>query len=125
MSETTDANENDRSLDVNVLLREYDTLRAEILARVKSRFDMLIFTAPAATFIASQGQLSRNWRFAVVVGAAAFLLSLWFYFGSAINQCSVRIAEVEGMINELVGSPLLQWESRQRNATTHTGRDAG
>jgi hypothetical protein len=44
------ANDPSRDAKSSILLKEWDTLRAEILARMESRYQLLTFTVLAATF---------------------------------------------------------------------------
>lgn len=55
------ATDQPQRLAVEVLLREYVTLRAEILARVRSRFELLGFLALVAT-IAGIRNVSLGFR---------------------------------------------------------------
>lgn len=99
-------------LAVEVLLREYDTLRTEILARVRTRFELLGFLAVIATF-AGSSNVSTPARALVVVAAVAVALVVWAWFASGIKRCAGRILEIESRVNALMGSELLAWETRQ------------
>jgi threonine/homoserine/homoserine lactone efflux protein len=97
-------------MKVTVLLKEYDTLRQEIVGRISNRFGLVSFGSALVVFLVTQqpppGRL-------VVVGLwVVFLLVLWWRAGVLIRRCSKRIAEIERKVNSLVGEDLLVWETR-------------
>lgn len=97
-------------LKVEVLLREYDTLRTEILARVRTRFELLGFLAIITAFAGSR---DSSTTVAVTVAAVALLIAIvvWIWFARGIKRCAVRILEIETKVNELLDDDLLRWES--------------
>jgi hypothetical protein len=99
-------------LAIDILLREYDTLRMEILARVRTRFELLGFLAIIATIAATQ-DASRSFRVLVGVAGIAIALTVWGWFASGIKRCAKRIFTIEAKVNELMGAELLAWETSQ------------
>lgn len=112
------AQEADTARHLDVLLHEYDTLRAEILARTSSRFQLLGLAAVAATLVTAKwgsGNLPGWDIFWIVVGivggTAVVAAVIWLVFGFYINRCAARIIQIEEEINNKLGDPVLIWES--------------
>lgn len=105
-------------LELGALYKEYDTLRAEVLVRIRARFEILGLFVAGAAVLASLGEAWLLLPFGVG------LIGLWLYLGFAVSRCSVRLAEIEGRVNSLVtgGSepstvpPPMQWETRLRDS---------
>jgi len=97
-------------MKVTVLLKEYDTLRQEIVGRISNRFGLVSFGSALVVFLVTQ-QPPRG-RLVVVGLWVVFLLVLWWRAGVLIRRCSKRIAEIERKVNSLVGEDLLVWETR-------------
>ncbi|MDQ1446094.1 MAG: hypothetical protein QOI20_2558 [Acidimicrobiaceae bacterium] len=95
-------------LQVNVLLKEYDALRTEVLARIRSRLELL--TVALAGF----GLLlhAKHVRPGLVAALALGVVALHTYFGWAIAKINRRLTAVERDVNARMGEDLLQWESR-------------
>ncbi len=102
----------DTKTKVDVLLREYDTLRQEIVSRTNNRFAMAGLLVAVAAFVISQPELvaSERWGIAIV----AFFVSIggWWTIGFLIRCCAARLMEIEQRVNALVGDELLVWETR-------------
>jgi hypothetical protein len=101
-----------RDAKSSILLKEWETLRTEILARMQSQFQLLTFTVVAATFIYSQQRLGNFWRLAGIVIVLMVVWIAWAGFRRAINRCAERIREIEVAVNTLFDDNLLQWEYR-------------
>jgi hypothetical protein len=100
-------NEKDK---VQILLKEYDSLRAEILQRIGHRFAFLgLFGAVGAYAFFAAKNLSAH-QTAVLTISAIALFGVWWRLGNLIARCSKRLAEIEKAINSLAGEPLLRWE---------------
>lgn len=113
MSAETPRPPRDLRLAVEVLLREYDTLRTEILARVRNRFELLGFLAVVATVVASS-DIDSNARVWVAGLAAATALTVWAWFAGGIKRCAKRILVIEERVNSLMeDDSLLAWETMQ------------
>jgi hypothetical protein len=109
----------DRDLKVQVLSLEYETLRADMLMRTSSRYQFLGFVTAAAAILATgAGHLSLGpgvWFLAILAGGI-FLLGLasFWYQGTYVARMSMKVAEIENRINDLVPvepGKLLGWES--------------
>ncbi|HZQ28048.1 MAG TPA: hypothetical protein VFA94_10160 [Acidimicrobiales bacterium] len=98
----------DQQLRVTVLMKEYDTLRAEILARIRSRFELLAVSF-AALAVLVKVQSASAWLIIGLVGGVAVLHT---YFGWSIARISDRVAAIEDEVNGRLADELLRWESR-------------
>ena len=103
---------------VQILLKEYDSLRAEILQRIGHRFSFLGLTGAVggyAFFVAKN--LSTYQTVVLMIGTIA-LLGVWWQLGNLIARCSHRIAEIEKTVNSFAGEPLLTWEHQKLGSGT-------
>lgn len=99
----------DQKAKVEVLLHEYDTLRAEILSRTQSRFSVCGFTGASLAFVITQNQIGA-WRWFLAVVAVLAIVAIWVNFGFLIRRCANRLVQVEDKVNQLAGEELLGWE---------------
>ena len=102
----------DERFRVEVLLREYDTLRTEILQRVRTRFELLAFLGVVAGLVAEGDSTARlSWLAPIALSLAA---GVWLWLRQGILRCAGRIAAIETEVNERVGGgTLLVWETSQ------------
>ena len=100
----------DKSLAVEVLLREYGTLRDEILSRVRARFELLGFIVAISAFLGSK-DVGIPWRIVFVAVGAVLALAVWTWLANNIKACATRIREIEAKVNLLMGDSLLEWET--------------
>ena len=102
-------------LAIDILLREYDTLRAEALARIRARFEVVGFIVVSAAFVGSREAVSGSWRLGV--GLLALVISgvSWGSFGLALRRLARRLRTIEKKVNKLAGQTLLDWESNPKN----------
>ena len=110
--------------ELAALYKEYDTIRSEVLVRVRARFELLGLLVAGITIVLSTRNLWLLVPFVVGLGG------LWVYLGSAVSRCSRRLAEIEGRINTLVradddpvaADPLpMQWETRLQTSWFNSG----
>jgi hypothetical protein len=98
---------------IDILLKEYDTLRAEILQRLSNRFAFLgLFGAVGAYGFFVSGNISISQKIVLFL-TALFLLSVWMQLGIVVARCAKRVAEIEGYVNQIAGEKLLKWESEK------------
>lgn len=103
---------------INIVLKEYETLRTEILQRISNRFAFLsLFGAIGAYGLFKAAEISLFQAF-VLFFAVIFLFAVWWQLGNVIARCSKRIAEIEKLINEISGEKLLKWESERLGSKT-------
>jgi hypothetical protein len=104
---------------IDILMKEYDTLRAEILHRSNTRFAFVGLFGALATYALFKTDTHTVLTPALIIIAAIFLFFLWIHIGYLIFRCSRRIAEIENQINSLADEQLLVWENRQKNNIFH------
>ena len=94
---------------IQILQKEYDTLRAEILNRIGHRFTFLSFAGAIGGYaIFSENKLTDD-QSSVLWICADILLCLWAWIGLLMKRCSDRVAAIEREINALAGETLLKW----------------
>jgi hypothetical protein len=114
---------------LQVLTMEYQSLNAQIIARLSARYQFLGFlTAGSAILAAASGHPifnSGTWVLATLaVGVFALGLFCFWYLGRNMAILSARVAGIEERINELISSEssnvskLLSWESDRQRRTS-------
>jgi len=98
---------------IDILLKEYETLREEIIHRTNNRLSFLTYAGAVGTYGFFSVQTKSLLQTVVLFTATAFLLVLWYRIGLLVARCSHRIAEIETEVNRLANAELLQWETRQ------------
>ena len=98
------------ALIIDVLLHEYDTLRAEILARANSRFQLLGFAGVVVALLGATHNITLIIIVSVALAVAAVVI--WIGFHLYINKCAARLMEIEARVNALFPEDVLVWESR-------------
>jgi hypothetical protein len=107
-----------RELAINLLLHEYDALRAEIVARTSSRFQLLGLAAVAATIVTSKwgtGKYQNVIVWGTIIGTILVAAAIWILFGLYINRCAGRLMQIEHELNNALGCDALIWESKRIN----------
>src|ERR1700693_1602605 len=100
----------DASQEIDVILHEYDSLRAEIISRANSRFQLIGYLGIAATLL---GTSIGDWERWILIGVSlAGFMGVWVVFGLYIKKCANRLREIEHYIKGKVGPGLLVWETR-------------
>ncbi len=104
---------------IDILLKEYETLRQEILFRTNNRFLMVgIVGAFLGYTLFTDNPVLKTYiwgiglRTFVLVGGAMALLVIWFRLGYSVATLAMHISAIEKKINDLVGEELLEWETR-------------
>lgn len=106
---------------VEVLFKEYDTLRTEIIGRTVGGFQLIgIIALLASALIAWVGAHPLTRVFWVCLAILVFAAAFVYYIAyRETNAAAKRIRSIEAQINELLGGEkLLQWESRFAGAVT-------
>lgn len=106
-------NENDI---IPILLKEYDTLRAEILQRIGHRFAFLGLFGAVGTYAFFSAKKLASHQIVTLTVCAIFLFCVWYQLGNLIARCSKRIGEIEQTINSYTGKELLKWEHMKRGS---------
>src|SRR5215218_3606373 len=94
----TSVNDQDRTTSVNLLMTEYSTLRAEILQRVQTRYQLLGFVGVAAGLVLTKSM--PGWLVCVVGGIALGVAALtWWLLAGSIRSCAVQLRHVEHAVD--------------------------
>lgn len=97
---------------IDVLLREYDAVRREIISRTNNRFAIGGYAVAVAAFVGSQPQISPALRWCVALGALVSLCMLWCVIGHLIEVAASRAAEIESRVNAILGEEIMAYENR-------------
>lgn len=106
----------DAKAKIDILLKEYDTLRTEILQRINSRFAIVGLLGALLAFVLSKFEwqpenLLLDLRWPITVCGLALLLGTWWRFGIIIRGLAARVRSIETRVNKLAGEELLSWET--------------
>lgn len=104
---------------INILMKEYETLRSEILHRLNRRFALLGLFGAVLAYALFKVDKYTTVNLSVIFASIFILGAIWFRFGQMIQRCSSRILEIEQQVNSLVGDELLVWETRRRSSFFH------
>jgi len=100
---------------IEILFKEYDTLRAEILAAINNMYQVIGFGVALATALlswsASKGLHVGFWIMLVVLPLIIWLF--WLALHVQISRATERIREIESHVNAIAGEELLRWETRE------------
>jgi hypothetical protein len=99
---------------LQVLLAEYNTLRAEILTRTSNGFQVTSIIAGLVAILLQWPIGLRFWM-GVTLGLVLYICSLWIIL-SATAKLAARLRALEIIINTLVGKELLMWERNYGSA---------
>ena len=97
-------------------MKEYDTLRTEILQRASHRFAFLTLLGGIGAYSLFIAKGLNIIQIFVLVLSAFVLLCVWYMHGNLIAKCSRRIAEIEEEINAMAGEKLMKWEHEKRGS---------
>lgn len=99
-------------------VKEYDTLRAEIIQRLGHRIAFLALTGAVGVYAFFRDNGLTLYQYFVIAVAVVFMSAVWLHLGNVIGRCSRRIAEIELQINAMAGEVLLRWEHEQLGSKT-------
>ena len=107
--------ESDRHFYIEVLLHEYDALRAEVVARASSRFQLLGFATAAAAVLGITKEVTNKgfWLWGILIALAVIAIVIWVVFRLYIHRCAGRLREIEKEINDELKEPALIWETHR------------
>jgi hypothetical protein len=95
---------------IQILFKEYETLRAEIVARTSGGFQVLIVGGAVTTWLLARTSNGSFW-FLVIAFTSAFAFIAYSLFRDCA-RIAARLQQLESRINQLAGENLLEWESR-------------
>ena len=97
---------------IEILFKEYDTLRNEIVARTNNGYQLLtiggVLSAGLIGWL-SQHRFDRTLWLVLSIFAVVLLVSAALLVGD-IRMLGLRLQELESEINKLAGAELLKWE---------------
>jgi O-antigen ligase len=101
---------------IAILFKEYETLRAEIIARLNHSYQILGIGTVALTWILSR-PVDR--MLFIALGALIFAVAaITWKIRRDLGRLSARLREVEVHINTLAGERLLGWETTWSSKVT-------
>ena len=101
---------------IQIMLKEYDTLRTEILKRIGHRFAFMGLSGFIGLYAFFSSKDLTFYQIIILMASAFILACIWLQIGNLIARCSKRIAEIENEINQMCGSTLLRWEHEKRGS---------
>ena len=107
-----DEKASDQSRAIDIVLHEYDSLRAEIVSRMDARFQLIGFLAIVATLLGTT-DISNSSRSLLIIAALILFTCVWLLFGFYIKRCAQRLREIEDEVNKEFKKPVLVWESKR------------
>jgi hypothetical protein len=104
----------DMASDTDILLKEYETLRAEVIERLKTAFSHLGYFGAVAVFaFPASDKVSEPWRtvaFILAMLGAVLLLYISVINWLWVGRIATHLRELEEDINHAAGKSLLSWE---------------
>lgn len=98
---------------IEILLKEYDTLRTELNERFRQRFQFVTLFGAVGAFALFTNQHFTIYQIVFLALTPIVLCIVWFWIGHLIVKASRRIAQIEAEINSLAKTKLLCWETEQ------------
>ena len=98
---------------IEILLKEYDTLRTEMNERFRQRFQFVTIFGAVGAFALFTKQDFIGYQKVCLALTPIVLCTVWFWIGHLIAKASRRIAQIETEINSLAKTKLLCWETEQ------------
>lgn len=113
---------------VDILLKEYETLRQEILARSGQRFALVTVAGGLMAFLIKTEDwpafvVSKGWtQVTLALMCTTALAVIWWRFQFLIERLGTGISRVEQKINTLTDdAELLRWEGDQELLRSKSG----
>jgi hypothetical protein len=98
-------------LEIEILFKEYDSLRTEIIERIKLAYGFFVLVGGVFAFWT--GFSTKGWIQVLFLVISELVLCVsWFFNQRAIRRCAIRLEELEDEINDLARAPALCWETR-------------
>lgn len=104
---------------IDILMKEYETLRTELLQRINQRFACIGLAGAVLAYGFFKIERNTIASVLIVIIAISIVGVIWFHFGRRIHEIALRILEIEQRINSFLGDELLVWEIRRRNKLFH------
>jgi hypothetical protein len=101
---------------IQILLHEYNTLRAEVLSRYSAQFQSSTVAVGALIGLmvaASNPGVGFNWLIILLLIATGPIYGgVLFWIDIDIAKAAKRLREIETQVNSLAGETLLRWENK-------------
>jgi hypothetical protein len=104
---------------IDILMKEYDTLRTEIFHRTNSGFAIFGLLGGLGGYTVFTTKEFTPWNLSYLAISAVLLLFLRLEYGRLAIRASRRIAQIEEQVNTLAGETLLVWDTRQLDNIYH------
>src|SRR5437868_15253961 len=104
--------------EIEILLKEYDTLRTEVIERVKIAFSHLAFFGAVIAFAFQASEKAFISPVAVAgfaAAGAAILLYISIIIWCWVGRISSHLQGLDKKISDLTGKPILTWKSQVKN----------
>lgn len=101
--------------DTEILMKEYDSLRSEVIERVKTAFSHLAFFGAVVAFAfqsPSGSSVNPALLFWLALFGALFLLYISFINWCWVGRIASHLQVLETKINCISGKKLLSWEGK-------------
>ena len=98
---------------IQVLMKEYETLRSEMIQRFNSRFQFIMIIGAISGYSFFEIENNSYHKILVLIIAMISVIAIWFWIGYLTAEQSWRISDIEKQVNELAGQKLLRWETYQ------------
>jgi hypothetical protein len=94
---------------IEILLKEYDTLRAEIIARQSGAYQATVIAGAVFAWVLSHTSGRKLWL-TIATLSVLFILAAYRVIK---DECLIswRVADLETQINQLAGVELLKWHN--------------
>jgi hypothetical protein len=103
----------DDHLAIEVLLKEYETLRAEILQRIQARFQLIALAGALCGFLTAEADLPNASKWAALVAGLMWLGCVWFWFDRILCELARHMYKIEEAMNQRIRAELMTWEHRK------------
>ncbi len=112
MSDKQSSNQITAKDRIDILLKEYDTLRAEILNRTNNLFTLMAIGGGVLTLLLSFKNELRLWLPLLLIFGLIFGFIAWVNDRN-IRRIARRLMQIEYQVNQIAGgdTPLLEWET--------------
>jgi hypothetical protein len=101
--------------ETDILLKEYETLRSEVIERLKTAFAHFGYfgAVVALAFPASEKVATSSHTPAILAGiGAAILVYISIINWLWVSRLASHLRKLEGDINQAIGKPVLSWEGK-------------
>jgi hypothetical protein len=95
---------------VKILLNEYNTLRAEIIARVGHSYQLIAVGVAAILLLFGLWPIGKIFWAMLAIAVTTIAIAFWIWLRDTLKAAE-RIREIEIDINQRVGEDILIWEN--------------